>query len=73
MEEDNNWIDVKEKYPPKEGAFLCVLKDTNCVEQVQQIGSIFRAFGKVDMDGKDYIKVKDITHWMEMPEPPEQC
>lgn len=51
-----NWIDIKYKLPKNKGLYL-----------VAKAGSWVSFAHFID---NEFIKIKEITHWMELPKPP---
>ncbi len=54
----NDWIDIKDKMPEKDGRYLAIEKHYS-----QWIGISSMRNGKFDME---------VTHWQQLPEPPRK-
>lgn len=66
------WISVKDRIPPRELDYIIVF-DGNDVFTAM----FFVNDGKATTFfsccyGKEYLKIKNVTHWMPLPEPPEK-
>ena len=81
---ESKWISVKDRLPKKKGRYLCNIamtrKDMQTIlqfalnlEEVDEYdfqGRKRKGFYEMNNDG-DYFEVKDVTHWMPLPEPPK--
>ena len=67
-----NWISVKERLPD-EGVevlvYCCYFKD-NCSQEIASLDS-YGGIQYWDLEGRQYLEMEDVTHWMPLPEPPE--
>ena len=77
------WISAKDRLPEKKGAFLVYVKTKNkwcgyikttwftpCYEGVEDHMQGKQVWYDYDSDWGDY-EVRDVTHWMPLPEPPK--
>ena len=56
----SNWIDLDDEYPEEEGTYLCYFTD-GTIETFEYV-----------WDGIQWGRLNDlVTHWMHLPEPPE--
>lgn len=72
------WISIKDRLPEKDGRYLCYRRSyvgdgSYC--DILRYGTIYdsgkrRTFYFFDSDYGD-VEAGNVTHWMELPEPPE--
>ena len=74
---ENEWISVKDRLPNKDGEYLCyrysAVVGGHC--DLLRYGTIYdndkeRTFYFFDSDYGD-VEAQNVTHWMELPEPPK--
>ena len=83
VEPVQEWISAKDRLPEKKGAFLVYVKTKNkwcgyikttwftpCYEGVEDHMQGKQVWYDYDSDQGDY-EVRDVTHWMPLPEPPK--
>lgn len=64
----SEWISVLEKLPPKGKYFLCASKG-------RKVAAVMRRFGtkeKPIYQGYDCLEISEVTHWMPLPEMPNE-
>lgn len=66
----SDWISVKDRLPEESGDYLALQNSVN--QYVLHFSSRHQAFNCYDFDEIAKYKITDITHWMELPEPPKE-
>ena len=67
-EDVQKWIPVTEKLPEESGRYLCTLKSVLFRNSTYQMVLVYCKGGFHD----GCICMENITHWMPLPEPPEE-
>ena len=63
------WISVKDRLPEKDGYYLVV---TYGVISIEEFSKEKLAWLGYDWDNAEVYEMIGITHWMPLPEPPEE-
>lgn len=69
------WISVNDRIPEQDVYVLCYYTDFG-KHQYQTVGKLWSANGKWDLDIDSEYDIEDekvVTHWMPLPEPPEEA
>lgn len=70
----SNWISVKDRQPEKSGRYLVYIKTrggfSDC--RTTEYSARHKAFNAFDILEDIRYAFDDVTHWMPLPEPPEE-
>lgn len=78
------WISVTERLPKESGEYLVYIciDDTEPFYGIVPFDADVPAFGRWEEHydpvtygwaGSDFVEIRDVTHWMPLPEPPEEA
>lgn len=65
----NNWISVEDRWPDTAGDYIVYGRFTRDCPKGVDVGSFYKKRRRFYNRG---IITKDVTHWMPLPEPPNQ-
>lgn len=64
------WISVEDRMPEKDGYYLVVIDDTGI--SIEEFSKEKLAWLGFDWENAEVFELIGITHWMPLPEPPEE-